>query len=148
MQRAAPECACASSKVLEQAPALKQSEQHDFQEASMATQVPEADQVFNAGRSDKYLHSLGLSIWTQTVKQGAQTPLLHSIGLFGAKQSCQVLLQKTCMQSVYNCQAMHNMDLLALFSPLSEHCALTCRPACQHTTVLCSISYLLHWHAF
>ena len=49
MQRTAPECACASSKLLEQAPALEHSEQQDLQEASIATQLPGADQVLNAG---------------------------------------------------------------------------------------------------
>jgi hypothetical protein len=53
MQRTAPECACAcSSTLLEaqaQAPALEHSEQQDLQEASIATQLPEAAQVFNAG---------------------------------------------------------------------------------------------------
>ena len=49
MQRTAPECACASSKLLEQASALEHSEQQDLQKASIATQLPGADQVFNAG---------------------------------------------------------------------------------------------------
>lgn len=49
MERTAPEYTCASSKVLEQASALKHSEQQDLQEASIATQVPEAAQVLNAG---------------------------------------------------------------------------------------------------
>jgi hypothetical protein len=45
-QRTAP---FASSKALEQAPALENSEQQGLQEASMTAQLPEADQVFNAG---------------------------------------------------------------------------------------------------
>ncbi len=50
MQRTAPECACATSKVLEQASALGLSERQDLQEASIATTcLPEADQVPNAG---------------------------------------------------------------------------------------------------
>ena len=47
MQRTAPERA--ASKVLEQASALEHSEQQDLQEASIATQLPGADQVINAG---------------------------------------------------------------------------------------------------
>ncbi len=49
MQHSAPECSCASSKVLEQAPALGLSERQDCQETSIATQPPGADQVITAG---------------------------------------------------------------------------------------------------
>ncbi len=49
MQRTVPEGACAASKVLEQAHAIEHSEQQDLQEARVATQVPGADQVCNAG---------------------------------------------------------------------------------------------------